>query len=643
MTHKPSVSIWRANASIASLLLVLAHHALASSGVEDLSSLSLEELATIKVTSVSKRAESIADAAASIYVITGDSIRRSGASTLPDALRLAPNLQVAQVDARNFAVTARGFNSAFENKLLVLIDGRSIYTPLFSGVFWDAQDVVMEDVERIEVISGPGATLWGANAVNGVINIITKSADATQGTLASAGANRDQKTAEIRYGGRTVNAGHYRVYAKTLQNDDLVNERGVASLTGMRRAQVGFRGDWTRSGNFATFQGDAYSGKLHQQGTADIEIGGANLLYRQSMQLKSGQELTAQFYIDHTERNQPNAFIEHLTTVDGQVQSSIQLGAHHVVVGAGYRSGNDHLENGRAFGFLPAALRLHWANAFVQDEMDLTPNLRLIAGAKFEDNNYTGLEFLPTLRLAYKATATDLLWSSLSRTVRAPSRIDRDFYSPSKPAVVAGVPQFAIGGGPDFAAEVAKVAELGYRAQPTSNFSYSVTAFFSDYDRLRTLEPSPSGVGSVFSNLASGRTRGLETWATWQPSTRWRMAAGFVAQHVQTSLAPNSKDASGASGLATSDPNNYLSLRSSIDFSERHSLDVMVRQYGKLDKPAVPSYTAVDVNYIWRPTQSIEVSIRGENLTDAKHAEFGSAPGRTAYERKVGARLTWRL
>lgn len=622
---------------------VYAAPALAESTTEDLTSLSLEELSTLKVTSVSKRAESVADAAASIFVITNESIRRAGAASLPEALRLAPNLQVAQADARNFAVTARGFNSAFENKLLVLIDGRSVYTPLFSGVFWDAQDVVLEDVERIEVISGPGATLWGANAVNGVINIITKTASATQGALASAGGDRDQRSAEVRFGGELGNGGHYRVYAKTSQRDDLETERGAINFTGMRRAQVGFRADWGRAADSSTFQGDAYSGALHQLGTAEIEIGGANLLYRKSIKLENGDELSAQFYIDHTERSQPNAFIEHLTTIDGQLQSAAVLGSHRLVYGAGYRNGNDHLENDVAFGFLPAALGLHWGNVFVQDEVDLSPNLRLIAGAKFEHNNYTGLEFLPTIRLAYKASATDLLWAAASRTVRAPSRIDRDFYSPTTPVVVGGAPQFAIGGGPDFQAEVARVAELGYRAQPLASFSYSATAFFGDYDRLRTLEPNPRGPGAVFSNLASGRVRGIESWCTWQASPHWRLAAGFVAQHVGTTLAPVSKDASGTSGLATSDPSNYWSLRSSWDFSERHSLDLRVRQNGKLDRPAVPAYTSVGVNYVWRPAPSVELSIQGENLTDQSHAEFGSAPGRAVYERKLGARLTWRL
>lgn len=611
---------------------------------EDLASLSLEELANMRVTSVSKRAESLGDAAASIYVISSESIRRAGVATVPEALRLAPNLQVARVDARNYAVTARGFNSPFENKLLVLIDGRSVYTPLFSGVFWDAQDVVLADVERIEVISGPGATLWGANAVNGVINIITKSAGATQGLLAGAGFDREMRSGVLRYGGALGGGGRYRVYAKALQGDDLPRE-GLAtpSLTGWRRSQLGFRADWGSAEDLFTVQGDAYAGALHQQGTADIRIGGANLLARKSQRLASGQELTAQVYLDHTERNQPLAFIEHLDTLDLQLQSAMTpFERHRLVVGAGYRVANDSLQNGAGFAFLPAEEKLHWGNVFVEDEIDLNDQLRLVAGVKFEHNNYTGTEFLPTLRLAYKPTGASLLWGALSRTVRAPSRIDRDLYSPSQPAVVAGVPQFAIGGGPGFQSEVAEVAELGYRVQALPALSLSATAFVSRYQRLRTLEPSPNGVGSVFANLASGRNKGVEMWGSWQAGAALRLDAGLVAQRVDTALDARSRDASGATGLATSDPSHYWSLRAALDIADGHSIDLMYRRYGKLDRPAVPAYGSLDLNYIWRLRPSLEFSVQGSNLLTARHVEFGGVPGRILYERKLGARLVWR-
>jgi len=564
--------------------------------------------------------------------------------TLPEALRLAPNLQVARVDARNYAVTARGFNSAFENKLLVLIDGRSVYSPLFSGVYWDAQDVVLEDVERIEVISGPGATMWGANAVNGVINIITKAAGATQGTQVTASYEPDLVTGSVRHGGALPKGGRYRTYLKSLEHKDIERENGLASPTGWKRSQAGFRADWGQGTDTSTVQGDAYTGALHQQGTRDIRIAGANLLGRTSRRLEGGAELTAQAYWDFTERNQPGAFIEHLNTLDVQLQaSSMMAQRHRLVWGAGYRMAFDRLDNGAGFAFLPGDLNLHWGNAFVQDEIDLTDTLRLVAGAKLEHNNYTGLEFLPTLRLAWKPTGSSLAWASASRTVRAPSRIDRDFYSPSNPPLVNGVPRYALAGGPDFRSEVARVLELGYRVQPTPALSYSVTAFASEYDRLRTLEPNPQGAGSVFSNLANGHARGVEMWSTWEALDTLRLSAGLVAQHIRTKTEPQSRDTSAATGLATSDPSNYWTLRASWDVAGGQALDVLLRHQGKLSRPEVPGYEALDVNYTWRVTPGLDLSVSARNLLDAKHPEFGGGANRSVYERNLGLNLAWRL
>jgi iron complex outermembrane receptor protein len=630
--------------SIALALLVLETHAARAADLQDIGDLSLEELASIQVTSVSRRPESLSDAASSIFVINGTEIRRSGVTTLPEALRLAPNLQVARVDARNYAVTARGFNNPFENKLLVLIDGRTVYSPLFSGVYWDVQDVVLEDVERIEVISGPGATLWGANAVNGVINIITKSAASTQGTLLSATAGRNERNGAVRYGGTLANGGHYRVYGKYAANDDLRAENGATLLTGWHREQAGFRADWGDTGRNLTLQGDVVDGKLHQQGTADIGVRGANLLGRLNHSFAGGSMATLQMYWDHTERDQPLAFTERLDTLDLQLQHAVNLGdSHRLVWGGGYRWGHDRVQNGAAFGFLPGTLNLHWANLFAQDEIALRDDLRLTAGLKFEENNYTGVEVLPTLRLAWNPLASTLVWSSLSRSVRAPSRIDRDFYSPTLPAVVNGIPQYAIAGGPDFESEVANVFELGYRAQPTPSLSYSATAFYGHYDKLRTLEPNPKGTGSVFRNFANGHTRGIEAWASWQAAKAWRLSGGGVVQRVDTAVEPLSRDITSATGLATSDPSHYWMLRSSHDLAAGQELDFTLRRVGALARPAVPAYTTVDLRYGWRIRKGLDLSLIGQNLFDPKHAEFGAAPRRSSYERAVLLKLVWTL
>jgi iron complex outermembrane recepter protein len=625
----------------AALLAAPAAAAVVPAPDEDIAELSLEELANIQVTSVSRRSESLSDAAASIFVITGNDIRRAGATSLPEALRLAPNLQVARVDARNYAVTARGYASPFENKLLVLVDGRTVYSPLFSGVFWDVQDVVLDDVARIEVISGPGATLWGANAVNGVINIITKSSAATQGALLATTIGKDARDGAVRYGGRLAGDGHYRAYAKHAESDDTHTATGATSQTGWHRDQAGFRTDWGHSAQGLTVQGDVYDARLRQAGTPDIKVAGANLLGRVARTFADGSSATVQLYWDHTERDQPRAFRERLDTFDLQVQHAVRIRGNHIVWGGGYRLGRDRVENGPAFGFLPGTLDLHWANLFAQDEIALRDDLRLTAGLKIEDNNYTGVEVLPTLRLAWNPRPASLVWTSLSRAVRAPSRIDRDFYSPIHPRVVNGVPQYAVAGGPGFESETARVFELGYRAQPSATLSYSTTLFFSRYDRLRTLEPNPSGPGSVFENQADGLTRGIEAWASWQAADAWRLSAGGVVQRVGTTLQPGSRDLTGTTGLFTSDPTHYWQVRSTYDVGAGQEFDVTLRHVGALPRPAVPAYTAVDARWGWRVRPGVELSVIGQNLFDPRHAEFGAPATRSEYERALAVRVVW--
>jgi iron complex outermembrane recepter protein len=611
--------------------------------VDALADLSLEQLSNIVVTSVSRQQMQLSSAPTSIFVISSQDIRRAGATSIPEALRLAPNLQVARLDARNYAVTARGFNSAFENKLLMLIDGRSVYTPLFSGVFWDIQDVLMEDIDRIEVISGPGATIWGANAVNGVINVITRPAGETPGGLASFSASGREKTASFRYGGKLANGGDFRGYARYAGADETSQEDGTATRTGWRRRQAGFRTDWQDHARRYTFQGDAYNGELGQFGTDDIRIAGANLTGRINSALADGSNVRLQAYWDHTERNQPGAFIERLDTLDLEFQHGFKTGAtHDISWGAGYRVSWDRVENGPAFAFLPGSLRMHWANLFAQDEIALRQNLRLTLGLKLEHNNYTGLETLPTMRLAWTPGASQLIWTSLSRTVRSPSRIDRDFFVPGRPVIIGNQTQFLVAGGPDFSSEVANVLELGYRAQPRPALSYSATAFYSDYDKLRTLEPRPTD-GSVFSNGARGTARGIEMWGTWHAARDWRMSAGLVEQRIDTRLKAGSMDTSGSTGIATNDPQRYAMIRSSHDISDRLQLDLTLRYVGKLPEPPVPSYHEMDLRVEWQARPDLDVALVGNNLLHASHAEFGNAPVRSAIERNVLLQVTYRF
>ncbi|CAN7225907.1 TonB-dependent receptor [Pseudoduganella sp. LjRoot289] len=607
----------------------------------DFADLSIEQLSNIVVTSVSRQEERLNNAAASIFIITASDIRRTGVRTLPEALRLAPNLQVARSDARNYAISARGFNNVLSsNKLLVMIDGRAVYSPLISGVFWDAQDVVMEDIERIEVISGPGATIWGVNAVTGVINVITRSARDTLGGLASATAGSHEKDGALRYGARLENGVHYRMYARYMNAGDADNAAGAKTATGMRRRQAGFRADADVAQGALTVTGDVYQGALSQKGTRDIFISGGNLMQRYTRKLSDNSDLRLQLVLDHTERNQPNAYIDRLSTVEAEAQHGVRLGERHSVVwGGGYRHSWDDVTPG-PFTFLPGKLDMHWGNVFAQDEIALSEELKLTAGLKVEHNSYTGAEYLPNLRLAWTPDARQLVWASLARTVRAPARIDRDLYFPSKPVMVAGALRYALAGGPDFVSETANVAELGYRAQPGANLSYSATLFYADYDKLRTQEPLPV-FGFAIRNLGKGTTRGLELWSRWQAGADWRLSGGLVAQDISFGLKPGSRAV--ASALASNDPRLRWMLRSSYDLSDAHQLDLTLRYVGKLVNPAVPHYHEMDLQWLWKVSPGVDVALIGQNLLHSAHPEFGAAPNRAVYERNALLKLTWRF
>jgi len=606
-----------------------------------LADLSLEELADVEIVSVSKRAERLSDAPASVFVITADDIRRSGATTLPDALRLAPNLHVAQASASGYAISSRGFNSSSANKLLVLIDGRSVYTPLFSGVFWDAQGVMLEDIERIEVISGPAGTLWGTNAVNGVINIITRSAAETQGTLVSAGGGNREVDGAVRHGGTAGADGHYRLYAQYLDRDHTFTATGTSKDDAWHKTQAGFRIDWERTDDRLTLEGNAYTGREGQPlpGTISISgltlalgtiaISGENVTAHWAHELEGGGNLTLQTYVDRTQRTVPPTFAEALTTFDVQFQHSLSPGpVHSLIWGAEFRYAIDRLTNSDFFAFLPAKLNQRWPSVFAQDEVTLRRDLRLIVGARVERNDYTGTEFLPNARLAWNVAPNQMLWAAASRTVRAPSRFDTDVFVPGKPP-------FLLVGGPNVVSEIANVYELGYRGQPVANVSYSVTMFHADYDHLRTQEidfrPPPF---VFFANEMQGRTDGIEMWSTYQPFRSWRLSAGMTALHERLSLKEGSNDTN-APGAAGRDPALTWLLRSSIDLPRQSEVDVIARHVSSLSNPAVPAYTAVDIRLAWHPRPDLELSITGQNLFDSGHGEFTDLATRTEIGRSV--------
>lgn len=593
--------------------------------------LSLEELGDIHITSVSKKNQRLADTPAAIYVITGDAIRRSGKRSLPDALRLAPNLQVAQITANSYAITMRGFNSSSANKLLVMNDGRTIYTPLYSGVFWDIQDVMLENVERIEVISGPGGTLWGANAVNGIINIITKKTDANDADFVHSDIDSVGHAVAVQHHGVLgEKEGRYRIYAKTEQGWQSQRSDGSSAQDSWGRSQTGFKADWQH----LTIQGDAY------RGVAELLIPqrqintGANVLMRWTRPYDDGTELRVQSYVDYTKRIIPALFTESMQTLDLDIQYASPSGHNtQTIWGGGYRLTADRVGNSDQLAFLPAHRNLRWANLFVQHERLISPTINLTLGSKFESNVYTGLEFLPSMKVAWKLENERLLWAGLARSVRAPSRLDVDFFVPGKfPYVLAG--------GPQFQSELANTVELGWRQQAPS-WSYSLTLSHSEFMRLRSLKSLPDGV-LVLANQIRGEVDALEAWGSYQATRTLAFDLGGVILREYFCGRNLSRSSQG------NDPRSQWTLGSRWNISDHHSLTINLRHVDSLPAPFIPAYTSVDASFGWQISKQAELSLTGRNLFNPHHKEFASTAinlvkNPILLERAIGLRLTVRF
>jgi len=592
----------------------------------ELADLSLEQLTHITVTSASRREEALLEAPASIYVITADDIRRSGALTIPEALRLAPNLHVARADSNQYVIAARGFSDILTNKLLVLIDGRAVYTPLFSGVFWEAQDAFLSDIDRIEVISGPGATLWGANAVNGVINITTKSAAQTQGADLRAGAGTADRLVGFRHGGALGPDGHYRVHAKYGERDEFDAATGPIG-DDSRLLSAGFRADWGGARQQVTLQGDAYRGEV--DGGPKRDFSGASLRARLTRELDAASRFSVQAYYDRTERSHQASFAETLDTFDVEMQHSMRpREGQKLVWGGGYRASRDNVTNSAAQAFVPEDRRLDWANVFVQDEILLVPGLSAILGLKAERNPYTGTEWLPNVRFAWQPTRSSLVWGALSRAVRAPSRIDRELFLP-------GNPPFQLNGSDVFESEVANVAELGYRAQASGALSFSATLYHHEYPNLRSVGIADGRV--VFRNDVEGSTSGMEGWGTYRFSHDLRVSGGFVAQEFDRKVKPGRVDLGGI-GLLGNSPERTALLRASWSPTSSIDFDVLARHVGKL-QTGIAAYTTADVRLAWRLTKALEISAVVRNALDREHYEWQN---RGIVERTFLLQLRWR-
>jgi iron complex outermembrane receptor protein len=638
---------WRSPglAHIAFLLAVLSCHATAQTNEilpspTALKKLSLEELMDIEVTSVSKRAEKLSETASAIQVVTGEDIRRSGAASLPEALRLAANLQVAQVDSRQWAISARGFNNTLANKLLVMIDGRTIYTPLYAGVFWDVQQVLLEDIDQIEVISGSGGTLWGANAVNGVINIVTKSARDTQGTLVTGGGGSLlQDFGAVRYGDRIGSNLFFRVYGQHFDRDSTRLPGGNAGTNAWGMTQGGLRVDWYPSeANTLTVQGDGYGGAIEQPASGDTTVDGQNLLGRWTHTFSSESDLQVQMYFDRTWRDIPNTFAEDLKTYDFDFQHRFPIGERQSIMwGGGYRLMQDEVANSAALAFLPSDRNMQLFGGFLQDEITLiSERLKFTIGTKLEHNDFSGFEFQPSGRLAWTPDERQTIWGAISRAVRSPSRIDTDFFTPPPP-VAPGTPNLA--GGPTFDSETVIAYELGYRVRPIEKMSLSLAAFFNDYDDLRSLEQTAPNTFE-FRNGLHGESWGVELSGTFQATPWWRLRGGYTYLEERISQKPGHTDLNQGRGEGN-DPRHQCSLQSILDLPAHFQFDVTARYVDALPFPAVPGYFTFDARLAWQ-FKHLELSVVGQNLWDDSHPEFGAAATRQEIPRSIYGKVTFR-
>jgi iron complex outermembrane receptor protein len=594
----------------------------------DLADFSLEQLANLKVTTVSRREEPLLDAPASVFVITSEDIRRSGATDIGQALRLAPNLMAIQGDANQYVVSARGGLAGLANKMLVLVDGRTIYSPLFSGVFWDQQDLMLENIERIEVISGPGSTLWGTNAVNGVISIITKKATDTRGALASAYGGDKSSGVAVRAGAPLSN-GAYRLYAKYDRREALELPGGADARDASDNARAGFRADWKRPWSESSLQGDIYTANIGNFG-GPRDAKGGNLLGRWHHSFDSGSELTVRGYYDRNQRTQQGSLDETRDTYDLEVMHTLRsLGAHEVNWGAEYRMARDRTRDQPAIAFVPRDRDLGYISLFAQDEIALTPALRATAGVRAEHNPYSGLEWLPDLRLAWDVARNHLVWGSVTRTVRSPSRIDRD-------VVVPGAPPYVLANNDTFESERADVVQVGYRARVAPGATISLAAFHHEFRDLRSVGPGEGAL--VISNGAKGRITGVEGWGDWRVTRDWRLVGGFTLMHTHTALEPG--QANLTDPPLGNNPDRTALLRSLWNITDRHELDLAWRYMGPLSEPHVAGYAVVDARLGWRVSRTLDLSLVVNNAFDKEHVEF-AAGGVSELGRTWLVRATW--
>jgi len=634
-----------------------------------LKGLSLEELGNIEVTTVSKGPVKLSQTAAAIYVITQDDIRRSGVKSLPEALRLAPGVDVAQIDSVKWAVGIRGFQSRLSRDILVLIDGRSVYSPLFHGVYWEVQDTLLEDIDRIEVIRGPGGTIWGANAVNGVINIITKNAKDTKGTLVSAGGGTvDQGFLNVRQGGGNNDNFSYRIYGKGTDTGPEYH-RDHQQFDDWRRAQGGFRTDWDINSNDSlTIQGDIYDGisgenvrisSLTPPYAANVEknaqLSGGNLLTRWQRKLKMGSDIQLVAYYDRVNRLQSNQ-AEYRNTFDVDFVHHLALGRQNFIWGLEARLSPASLPPIiPTYVFTPNQRTDQLYTAYAQDDVSLVPDkLSFTAGAKLLHSSFTGFDVEPSGRLLWTPTPRQSIWAAVTRAVRTPSDIEDTLQSTSLVSTDPLAFSVTKGNG-TFTSETLLGYEVGYRSLLSKTVSLDIAAFYNVYDHLLSLEPAGTplfendqGTQALFypyvnGNGVKGTTTGIEIAPDWKPASWWRLQGSYSLLHMEMRTVPGSLDTTTVGSLEGSSPHHQVRIQSYFDLSRNLEFSATWRYVSALPFYVVAGYQTGDARFAWRPAPHIELAVTGQNLMQPHHAEFGGDPGPlVGIKRNVFASLTFR-
>jgi iron complex outermembrane receptor protein len=625
-----------------------------NSPLSALADMDITNLFNIKVSIVSPNTpETIPQTPAAVSVVSAKDIERSGAQNYPEALRLVPGMDVAQVDSSQWAVSSRGFNDVFANKLLVMQDGRSIYTPLFSGVFWDVQGSLLADIDQIEVVRGPGSTIWGANAMNGVINIISKNAADTQGLLVEGGGGAEERGfAGARYGGAINSNAFYRVYATYQNHDSTVLANGDDASNSWQMARMGFRTDWDPSGqNTFTFQGDGYAGWVNQvfdefdlaaapsfttTNAELMDVSGANALGRWTHTFSDASNFKLQAYYDYTERFADNLFDEQRHTFDLDFKDQFALGTwNNVDWGLGYRITDDREGNNDTISFYSDSEVINLYSAFAQDELTIVPgHLNLILGSKFEENDYTGFDVQPGARLLWTPTEHQTFWASVSRAVRTPSRAEETVILnqaiPTGLLAPPDVPGTLLGTN-SFKDENILAYEVGYRSEPVKDLSLDADAYWNHYDDLRSQDQINPTLYYLANNI-HGNAYGCELSATWRVLDWWRLqpSYSYLKTVLHANAGPNGYIDAYSVGLdEKASPENQFMIRSSMDLPHDITFDTGLRFVDKLEFPqagapaiTVPDYFELDARLAWRINRNWEVAVIGQNMLHDRHTEF---------------------